>query len=73
MAHLIAITFIWLSWKDILTSPMLGEKLLMAIVSKSERNDRESLCSYFFWAEIKEIITSHNFLWKNASSTYQTT
>jgi hypothetical protein len=45
----------------------------MAIVSKAESNDNESLHSNFFWTDVKQkyLITSHSFLRKNATSTYQ--
>ncbi len=55
MAHLIANTFIQLLWKDIPTSSVVGKKCLMAIVSKPESNDKESLHRNFFWTDIKEI------------------
>jgi hypothetical protein len=73
MAHLIANTFIRLLWKDIPTSPLVGKKCPMTTVSKSESNDKEFLHGSFFWTDVKEIITSISFLWKNATSTYQLT
>ncbi len=63
MAHLIAITFIWLSRKDIVTLPMVEKKWPMANVSKSENNDKVSLHSSFFWtdADVKEIFYYFTF------------
>ena len=55
MAHLIANTFIRLSWKDIPTSPVVGKKSSMTIFSKSESNYKESLHSNFFWTDVKDI------------------
>ncbi len=55
MAHLIAITFDRLSWKDILTSPVVWKKWTMTVDSKSESNDKESLHRIFFWTDVKEI------------------
>jgi hypothetical protein len=40
---------------------MVGKKRHMAIVSKSESDDKESLHSNFFWADIKEIINYFTF------------
>ncbi len=55
MAHLMANTVIQLLQKDIPTSPIVGEKWPMIIVSKSESNDKESLHSNLFWSDVKEI------------------
>ncbi len=55
MAHLIAATFIRLLQKDIPTSPVVGKKWHMTIVSKAEGNDNEPLHSNFFWTDAKEI------------------
>jgi hypothetical protein len=62
MAHLIANTFIQLLRKDIQTSPVVGKKQQpMAIASKSERNDKESLNSNFFCGDVKNIFYYFTF------------
>ncbi len=53
MAHLKANTFIWLLWKDIPTSPVVGKKWPMTIASKSESNDKVSVHSNFFKTDAK--------------------
>jgi hypothetical protein len=62
MAHLIANTVIRLLWKDILTSPVVGKKRPMTIVSKSKSNDKVSLHSNFFWTDFQEIFYDFTYL-----------
>ncbi len=59
MAHLIANTFIQLLLKDIPTSPLVGKKCPMAIVSKPESYSKESLQNDIFWTDTKELFNSY--------------
>jgi hypothetical protein len=61
MAYLIANTVIELSRKDFPTSPVVREKWPMAIVSKSESNEKESLHNNFSWTDIKKILNYFTF------------